>query len=389
MKRIDHSTAVSGQFVESDPSIGQPPTQAPPDWWQSLQEEVAGAVEDQGIALSKPDNGQLEDAVRAAMVDGVGTRNLLTNGDFRICQRYGLLGSRSMITEEYVLDRWAVEPNTNTVTVRQVANTLDLPDGGDRPRYAMEVDCTSFLGPNAVVAIQKIEDVRRLAGATVTVSGYAEQTNSVEMFAQVVQDFGSGGSAFVDVGSVSVGAPPTGAWGKFQATFTIPSVSGKTIGQGSFTRLRLRFSGVTRMRYALCQLELGDEATLFEIRPRDLEIQRCRRFYEKSWELDDELPGGEDGQAHAFHAFELLSALSFKGLGARFREVKRASPTMQFWSDGPSAAPGEFIFPLTTVKTVDSILGTKPNYTGYPRAVSLVGAGQGHARAHWTADAEL
>lgn len=65
MHRIDGPGALpGGQFTEGDPNVGTPATVVTDDWLNALQEEVAGVVEATGVALAKPDNGQLLAAVR-------------------------------------------------------------------------------------------------------------------------------------------------------------------------------------------------------------------------------------------------------------------------------------------------------------------------------------
>lgn len=64
MHRIDDATAtIDSQFTEGDPTAGTLATVVKADWLNSVQEEIAGVVEGAGLTLSKPDQGQLLEAI--------------------------------------------------------------------------------------------------------------------------------------------------------------------------------------------------------------------------------------------------------------------------------------------------------------------------------------
>lgn len=64
MKRIDTPSALpGGHFTNGDPDNGVPATQLDASWFENVQEEVAGFIEAQGIAL----NGSRKDQFREAL----------------------------------------------------------------------------------------------------------------------------------------------------------------------------------------------------------------------------------------------------------------------------------------------------------------------------------
>lgn len=66
MHRIDGpAIAPGGFFTEGDPSVGTPATVMTDDWANSVQEELCNAITGAGIALSKPNNQQLFNAIVA------------------------------------------------------------------------------------------------------------------------------------------------------------------------------------------------------------------------------------------------------------------------------------------------------------------------------------
>lgn len=68
MHRIDTDGHVANQFSEGDPSVGQPGTKIGATWLTAVQEEIANAIEDAGLVLSKPDNDQLVAAIKLLAV---------------------------------------------------------------------------------------------------------------------------------------------------------------------------------------------------------------------------------------------------------------------------------------------------------------------------------
>jgi hypothetical protein len=68
MHRIDGTGATGeNQFTEGDPTQAVPATTVTAAWLNAVQEEVATAIEDQGLALDKEDNGQLSQAIAASI----------------------------------------------------------------------------------------------------------------------------------------------------------------------------------------------------------------------------------------------------------------------------------------------------------------------------------
>ena len=140
---------------------------------------------------------------------------------------------------------------------------------------------------------QKIEDVITTSGQSVTLSYWAKAETATTMAPLATQSFGTGGSASVDTVIDSVAL--TTSWQKFTRTFTLPSVSGKTIGAGSFLEvglLRFTTSYTGYVDIANVQLELGSVATDFEHRSYGEELALCQRyFYNPLYNL-----GGSRGQ---------------------------------------------------------------------------------------------
>lgn len=212
-----------------------------------------------------------------------GLRNFIINGDFRIAQRGTSFTSSS---PNYTVDHVRVVggAGTGNITVERKEFTLGQTDVDDDPIYYLEISST---GDRAPYLYFPIEDVRLLAGKKVTLSFWAKVGGtSYNLNPYIGQEFGSGGSSAVYTALSNI--TPTTSWAKYTRTFTIPSISGKTLGSGHFSVIH--FSHVntynSKLYLANIQLELGDTATLFERRPLGVELVLCQRYYDKSYDVN-------------------------------------------------------------------------------------------------------
>lgn len=154
-------------------------------------------------------------------------RNKIINGQFTVNQR----GAASYTATGYTLDRWRLSNGAGAAnTVTREAFALGQTDVPGEPEFYLRW-ARGTAGTAESFIEQRIEDVRTLAGRTVTATFWARATASTVMNAQAFQVFGTGGSpsTAVSVGSFT-DANLTTAWQKFSATLAIPSISGKTLG---------------------------------------------------------------------------------------------------------------------------------------------------------------
>jgi hypothetical protein len=71
MFRIDSEGAtVDNRFTEGDPQLGVPATVVSSEWLNSVQEEIAKVVEENGITLAKANEGQMYDALLEMFLRG-------------------------------------------------------------------------------------------------------------------------------------------------------------------------------------------------------------------------------------------------------------------------------------------------------------------------------
>mgnify|MGYP001036362360 CR=1 FL=1 len=254
-----------------------------------------------------------------------GRRNLIINGGMGVAQRGTSLTVSTAIN--YIIDR-------QKVTVYDTGFTN--PSGGTTSQIDIRgttlggVPFTNALRltPNSAWALtyfaQHIEDVSTLSDTHFTVSVWmrvGSGTLSLTDDARLTQVFGSGGSTAVNT-AVDRRLDVTTEWQRFSWTLYAPSVSGKTIGSGSYSQVNV-LNSVDLSSFSSTlditgfQVELGKVATPFEHRSYGEELALCQRYYER-WTLD----GGFVGTAGYNE-----STSNARGMFP-FTVTKRTAPTM-------------------------------------------------------------
>jgi hypothetical protein len=199
-----------------------------------------------------------------------GNRNLIINGAMQVAQR-----GTSSTSNGYGLDRWKTYNSGGTATLSQQTFA-----SGDSPEVGLDTYVRIVrASPSGIYYFsQRVEDVRKSDGATLTLSFYGKASSATTVPCRITQEFGSGGSSGVNTTSQNNNL--TTSWQRFTLTFSMASLSGKTIGTGSnfepvfdipATTATIEITGV--------QLEVGDTATPFEHRSYGDELARCQRYY--------------------------------------------------------------------------------------------------------------
>jgi hypothetical protein len=228
---------------------------------------------------------QAADIVAPSLMFGL--RNKIINGCFRKWDY-----ATSQTADGYGSDnRWV---NANNGTTKTHALTSFSPGQTDVPGNPVTLSrttVTSVAGAaNYCYKEQRIEGVNTGSGVSVTVSFWAKADANKSMSLELVQIFGSGGSSYVSVSPVKLAL--TSSWAKYEYTFDVPSISGKTVGAGDYLAVRFWFDAGSDYNsrtvslgqqsgtfdIAQVQLEEGSVATPFEQRPMSLEEMLCYRY---------------------------------------------------------------------------------------------------------------
>ena len=139
------------------------------------------------------------------------------------------------------------------------------------------------------------------------------------------------------------------------------------------------------------QLEVGDTATPFEHRPWDMELARCQRYYEKSYDYGD-APGSNVGATGmTFGHYGGPSGANYR-YSESFRVTKRIGPTMLGW-DAVGNANKMSAFNTGNARTDNygtgsRLVGASSTYNFHIREANLA-TDERSFGTHWTADAEL
>lgn len=231
------------------------------------------------------------DAILSSLNSGplAGFRNAIINGNFDIWQR-----ATSHSTAGYgSADRWSNTRVGSSCTISRQAFTAGQADVPGNPRWFCRAAVTSAAGAsNYAVLSQAIEDVRTFSNQTVTVSFWAKADAARPIAIELVQMFGTSGSAMVtSIGASKVTLSTT--WQRLSLTVAVPSISDKTIGTaddclslniwfdaGSSFNSRTSSLGQQSGTFDISrvQVEPGTTATPLEARPLAAELALCKRY---------------------------------------------------------------------------------------------------------------
>ena len=129
-----------------------------------------------------------------------------------------------------------------------------------------------------------MEQLRRFAGQTATLSFWAKSDSSRTQQIAVVQNFGSGGSTDVNINNYGTNNfTTTTSWQRFTFTLSIPSISGKTVGSSSYLWFAIRQASASGSQLDMwgAQWEAGSVATAFQTATGSIggELALCQRYF--------------------------------------------------------------------------------------------------------------
>lgn len=210
-------------------------------------------------------------------------KNYLINGGFNIWQRGLTFTNPASATR--TADRWVIyfdgTGGSRTILAQQLDTGLD-----NSVYYFQWQQPTNETGNTYRTLAQSIENVRTLAGKTVTVS-FSTNCSAAGLSVHVgfQQNFGTGGSPSANVNIAEQAVTTTTNIKRHELTFNIPTLAGKTIGTNEDSRLVFYFglpAGVTFsfLNFWDIKIEEGPVATAFESRSLGEELALCQRYYQ-------------------------------------------------------------------------------------------------------------
>jgi hypothetical protein len=136
------------------------------------------------------------------------------------------------------------------------------------------------------------------------------------------------------------------------------------------------------------QLEVGTVATPFEFLPPEINLQRCQRYYEKSYPIGT-APGTVVAAGAAQAAFGTLpSAVYTPTVFGFFKTIKRAAPTVTLYSTATLNTPGKVRDQQNNADLTASATSVAVNLFQFTVSASAASTIYNIA-GHWTADADF
>jgi hypothetical protein len=235
------------------------------------------------------------DAVVSLGVAANQGRNQIVNGRFMVQQR----GQGPWTTAgSFTADRWQTTfyLDTDSISVVTLADADRAAIGDEYAESALQIVVAGNSGSSSYSEIlQRMEDVRRLANRTVTVTFYAKASAALSLGVYLAQFFGSGGSPSAGTATSPTTFSIGTNWARYSGTFTLASTSGKTLGTNGDSSTQLAFTlssgsidsaslgvGVQSGTFTLwgIQLEVGTTPTALEARNIGSELSQCQRYYQ-------------------------------------------------------------------------------------------------------------
>lgn len=342
-------------------------------------------------------------AVGGSADDALTFKNYIINGDHRWWQRGTVAGT--LVSTRLLSDRFVFASNGNALSSNRQTFDLGQTAVPGSPIFFQRVSIDSVSGISNAYSVyfQRIENLRRFAGKTVTFSWYAKALAPREMSLELILSYGSGGSA-----SDSVNAPTkyalTTEWKRFSQTVTIPSMVGKVhnmadsfmiahfwLAAGPDASYQLRSAGLGNtagiIDIACIQMEDGDHATDFEFLPDPISLAMCQRYFEKSYNIETALGAITSvGISHTF-ATGLASNTHLAGSVVGFAVRKRAVPALTLYSpETGTAGKGRS---YTHAADVDVAVTAYENGFRWNSVTATAAASDYNLGVQWVADAEL
>lgn len=378
-----------GLFTAGDPQQGTPGTVVSADVMNAVVEELRNLVLDSGQTPDIANFNQVREAVAILAGKRAIMPNLCVGGSLEFWRRGFSHNLSAAFGERYTADRFACKVDgvggSGAATISRAfqGGIAQAPVGMRHALYWNQTAGSTAADP---VLIHRLEDVTAYAGRKVTIS-WLQRVVPGPMDVDVVltQNFGTGGSASVSVGTqtVSVATNPSD-FSKVSVTFDVPALGGATVGPDSFLEVAWTFpSGATFQFYiGQAQIEFGDVATPFQYLPLALDALQTGRYFQTSYEHGT-TPGTATmkGAQQAFESF-----FRTQGIQSRFPLSMRTTPTIT-WYSTLTGNPGFVTLANSSDEAIASNDEVSEVATGYPGFASQLA--EVNIAAHFTADAEL
>ena len=377
------------------------------------------------MALSRIDTtNMIEDVPQSKLDNNINFRNLIINGDMSIAQRGTSQASISSGTSYYTIDRYKTQVvNAGTWTQSQ---STDVPSGQGFG-YSLKMDCTTAdtsLGADDFLVVQQVAEAQNLQYLKYGTSNAESITMSFWVKSNKTGTYSIW--LFADDNNKTISAPYTissaDTWEKKTITFVGDTIS--SITNDNDQGIRVYFvlaagsnwtSGTTPTTWQSdsksirapeqtvnladstdnewyitgVQLEAGTTASDFEFLPFDINYQRCKRYYQKTYDYGTAPGTGiENGWSWYGTDYNVSITSTFQSQGIKFETQMRSSPSLTLYDgQGNSGKCTRYRVGSgpTHNESSSADLITTTNFRHFGQGTS----GTGNIAFHYEANAEL
>jgi hypothetical protein len=175
------------------------------------------------------------------------------------------LGSQSI--SDFFCDDWLYTRTDNTynVILSQQAFTTDQTDVPNNPLFFFRYQNTTLPATETNNCLrQQYDTVETFAGYPVTISFYAKSPTASTINAYLRQYFGTGGAPSAEVATLAIQQVLTTSWQRYNATITLPTLTGKTLGSNgdSGLFLTINFPNDALATVDICNVQVQQSSAL-------------------------------------------------------------------------------------------------------------------------------
>lgn len=353
----------------------------------NVREELADLKKPTGIAGEAMLAAETPQEQQALI--GVGRRNLILNGDFKISQRGDFSSATAITHDNYYVDRWSVRVTNVTANIQHIIGSNASPGYPYKASNSLRLTATNTAS-GVLRHLQRTEGF--LDGQTLTFSAWVKSNSPNARLFQYQHDgqyrvsskahSGNGQWEFLSVTAIN------------KATTANQIYNDAAIASSTFGNVSITTGDYIEISEA--QLEINNVVTPFEHRSYGEELLLCSRYYTSSFQTI-EPQNGSLGAPNRYYSpgWKHSSGSGIVGSVNNFPVPMRTTPTITFYRDtGVSVTDGRWgYYNSTSWQTANAAMSTQmfshlgftphlPNSeTSITQNYLLLGG--------WTADAEL
>ena len=203
---------------------------------------------------------------------GVGRRNLILNGDFRVSQRGDYTSATSTTHDQLYVDRWVVRLTNVTANILHILGTNSAPGYPYKDSNSLRLTATNS-ATGLMRHLQRVEGF--LSGRTLTVSAWVKSNSpNARVF------------SYQHNGGTRVSSKPHSGSGEWEY-LTLTTVNDANSANQLYFDIALATETFTNIaitsgeyvEISEVQMEVGNVATPFEYRSYGEELALCQRYY--------------------------------------------------------------------------------------------------------------